>query len=69
MKIKRFLIVRADGECRIVTRKPNLGWNEVAFELNVEIPNSWAKITGSIDIQMPDPPEASLTAQVVQEDP
>lgn len=68
MRIKKFLIVRADGECRIVSRKPHLGWNEVAFELNVEIPQSWATIKGSIDINMPEPPEALLTAELVDGD-
>lgn len=55
MKIKKFLVVRADGDARIVSRMPKLRLDEFAYRLNISIPDSWASVVGDIDIALPDP--------------
>ena len=56
----KYLIVRADGECRITTRRPTLRWDEIAFRINVMIPDGWGAIQAdAIDIAMPEPPEGA----------
>jgi len=59
-KLTKFLIVRSDGECRITMRRPRLRWDEIAFQLNVTIPAGWGAIQAdSLDLSMPEPPEAA----------
>lgn len=56
MKLRKFLIVRADGEARIVSRPPNrLRLDEFGYRLNITIPDSWAHVIGDINIALPDP--------------
>lgn len=55
MKLLRFLVVRADGDVRVVTRQPRLRLDEFAYRVRVTIPDSWAAIVGDIDITMPEP--------------
>lgn len=64
-KIQRTLIVRADGEARIVkSKRPILGFDEVAFELHINIinmPDAWGEVVGKLEIAMPEPPSAEIT--------
>jgi hypothetical protein len=57
-KVAKFLILRSDGECRIVTKYPRLRFDEFAFRLNVTIPAGWGAVqSDSIELAMPEPPE------------
>jgi hypothetical protein len=61
--IRRFLIVTATGECRIVTRWPNVRVDEVAYRLNITIPDAWGRLLSvdqSIDVTLPEPPDVSI---------
>ncbi len=55
MELKRWLIVRADGDMRVVRRLPKLDWNEVAFRLNLRVASSWATTApGVIRLEIPE---------------
>ena len=58
---KLFLVVDAQGEARLVKRAAYIRANEAGFELRIQIPDSWGKVIGSIDITVPEPP--SVTAE------
>lgn len=55
MILRKYLIVRADGEVRVVSKTPRLSLDEFAYRLIVKIPESWASIVGQIDIELPEP--------------
>jgi hypothetical protein len=69
--IKRFLIVASNGECRVTRRRPQLSLNEFAFEVNVTVPDSWARVLGSVDIELPEAPtptiDVAMTADPIEE--
>lgn len=52
----RFLVVRANTDVRVTTRKPRLRWDEVAFQINVNIPDTSGEVLGAIDVNLPEPP-------------
>ena len=61
MVITGFLVVRADGSMRTVTRRPSLRTDEVAFPLNVTIPRQWGRVQAQqIDVELPEPPQARV---------
>lgn len=39
MKLKKFLVVNRNGSTKITANKPSLATNEIAIQLNVEIPD------------------------------
>lgn len=57
---KRYLVLDSNGEGRVVTRWPQkLKTNEVAFRLNVKVPEGWARIADQdITVELPPPPAA-----------
>lgn len=59
---KGYLIVRATGDMRVTKKRPPLRIDEVAFPLTVSIPATWGRVQAtSIDVQLPEPPEARVT--------
>jgi hypothetical protein len=64
--VSGFLIVRADGDMRVVKKTPYLDFNEVAFHLKVSIPDAWAKVQGDVNIELPEPPPAEVTVELVE---
>ena len=69
MKITRFLIARSDGNLRIVTKRPRLGADEVAFRIEVTIPDTWGKVHPDVlALSMPDPPDALVQASAERAD-
>lgn len=57
-----YLIVRANGDMRVTKKRPALRLDEVAFPLTVSIPRSWGRVQPtSIDVSLPEPPEARVT--------
>lgn len=63
MKFQRFLIVRSDGEMRIMKRASGLSWDEVAFRVTVNIPEGWGRVRGDIEITMPEPPTEAVISE------
>lgn len=53
--LKAFLIFRAhDSNLRVVTRRPNLDWDEIAFDISVTVPQPWGRLAGSIVVELPE---------------
>ncbi len=52
--LKRWLIVRANGDIRVTKSRPRLQWNEVAFALTVKVASSWASTVGAITLEIPE---------------
>ena len=44
MSVRFFIVVRADGNCRITKRRPTLNYDEIAFPITVEFPPGWARV-------------------------
>jgi len=59
MIFKRYLILNSNGDGRVISRQPSrLRTNEVAFRLNVVVPDGWARLAGQkIEVELPPPPE------------
>lgn len=52
---RAFLVYRAsDDSLRVNTKQPNLAWDEIAFTVNVTIPDPWGRLAGSILIELPE---------------
>lgn len=50
-----YLVVRSDREMRIV-RRPRLAPDEVAIRLSINFPDSWGRVIGDLEINLPDAP-------------
>jgi hypothetical protein len=60
MKVRKYLIVNARGDSRVVTRRPGgMRFDEVAFPLHVTIPDTWGRVYSDlpVEIEFPDPGE------------
>lgn len=44
MFIRKWLILKANGDCRMLTRMPRLSWDEIAFRLIIKAPNTWGQV-------------------------
>lgn len=66
---KGFLVVRADGSMRVTKTRVQLAIDEVAFPLTVTIPATWGRVQPtSIDVALPEPPEARVTVHEPETD-
>lgn len=64
-RLTAFLVYRAaDASLRVVTRRPRLSWDEVAFTIEVNVPDPWGRLAGSIVIDLPENGPAAV--EVVQ---
>lgn len=61
MIIKKHLVVKKNGTCRLCVNQPGLDWDEISVQLEVSIPNAIfdrprfeAKITIPDDASLPD---------------
>jgi hypothetical protein len=55
--------VDGQGECRILTKTPNrLDFDELAFPLNIHIPDGWGRVYTDvpIDLTLPEPDEPTV---------
>lgn len=55
--VKAYLIYRAsDASLRVVKgeRKLTLAWDEIAWRVQVEVPDPWGRLVGSILVELPD---------------
>lgn len=46
---RQYLIVRANGDMRVIQRFPALAWDEVAFPIIVSFPDTWGKVRTSLE--------------------
>lgn len=63
-RLNAFLIYRAcDQSLRTVTRRPSLAWDEVAWQVELTVPDPWGRLAGSILIDLPEsaPPVVQVT--------
>ena len=68
MTTKRyFLVIKANGQARILTRSwPQLADDEIGFRLVVNFPPGWGGVAkGEVTIQMPEPPVLESTVEQV----
>jgi hypothetical protein len=69
MVTRGYLVVRATGEMRVTKTRTALRIDEVAFPLTVTIPATWGRVQPtSIDVALPEPPEARVTVEDGQVD-
>lgn len=66
MRLIRFLIVRANGDMRIVARRPNLSVDEFAYKLTVNVPDAPAYM-GEIELTIPEWPKPDAAQVTVEE--
>lgn len=60
-----FLIYRAsDDSLRINNKRPSLAWDEIAFTVDVTIPDPWGRLAGSVLIELPE--NGPAVVEVVQ---
>lgn len=54
-KLTAYLIYRAhDQNLRVNRQRPHLDWDEIAFTVEVTVPNPWGRLAGSIVIELPE---------------
>lgn len=63
-KLNAYLVYRAhDESLRVVTRNPSLRWDEVAFKVEVNVPDPWGRIAGAVVIDLPEGGPAVIEVQ------
>lgn len=66
MKFKKWLTINSRGGCRITKGKPGLDWDEVAIQLEIELPDAlFKKPRLEAKITVPDEAAASETIRAV----
>jgi hypothetical protein len=64
-----FLIYRAsDDSLRVNRQRPALAWDEIAFTVDVTIPDPWGRLAGSILIELPETGPAVIEVHHDEED-
>lgn len=59
-----YLIVNGRGDCRINRRRPALAYDEVAYQIRVNVPSGWGRIYEAADITLPDAPLAARPLEI-----
>lgn len=58
----RFLIVRANGDCRVVSRPPTLAPDEMAVRLHIQVPGAWGRVQNPpIEVVLPEVPRIEVS--------
>lgn len=66
MRLVRFLIIRGNGDMRIVTRRPQLNFDEFAYRITVNAPDAPAFL-GDIELTVPEwPPPGEAQVSIVE---
>lgn len=69
MKVRKWLTVNRKGSCRITKGQPGLDWDEVAIQLEIDLPNAlFEKPRLEAKITVPDDAAASHTISTVVSD-
>lgn len=63
MKITKYLTVTSGGDARITANRPKPRFGEATYRLLIDVPNTWNQIVGDINIDMPEPPPATVTLE------
>lgn len=67
--VKAFLVYRAgDASLRVVKGRPTLAWDEIAFPIEVNVPDPWGRIAGAIVIDLPENGPAVIEVHVNDDD-
>ena len=73
MKLKRYLVVQANGEIKVRQRKPQ--WNDISYDqflvpLTVNIPDGWGSVLTSseITVDLPAPPDVHAEIELPDND-
>lgn len=54
-KLTAFLIYRAsDASLRVNRKRPDLAWDELAFTVDVIVPDPWGRLAGAVVIELPE---------------
>lgn len=62
---RAYLIYRAsDDSLRINNKQPRLAWDEIAFMVEVMIPDPWGRLAGAVLIELPE--QGPAVVEVVQ---
>jgi hypothetical protein len=70
VKTKKYLVVNANGGCKLYSNRPDLGWDEVAVQLDINIPDQMFRrpaITASLTIGEDQIPMQDVTVEMVNE--
>lgn len=63
MKVTKWLVVNGRGDMKVrstVPRPRQLGYDELAFPLIVNIPDTWKKVYPEVEVDLPVPSQAQL---------
>jgi hypothetical protein len=67
MSVRVYLIVDGHGDCRLTKRRPTLDWDEVAFPINVAVPQGWGRVYDEYALTLDIPPPPDVEAPSVDE--
>jgi len=66
---KAYLVYRAsDDSLRVRTTLGPLAWDEIAFKVDVNIPDPWGRLAGAIVIDLPEQGPAVIEVQHREEE-
>lgn len=69
-KKRAYLVYRAsDDSLRVNNKPPRLHWDEIAFTVDVTIPDPWGRLAGAILIELPETGPAVIEVQHEEEGP
>jgi hypothetical protein len=66
--VESYLIVNARGDMKI-RKTRQLKYDEIAFRLKVHVPDSWGRVQGNIELEMPDVPMKLVETGVIHLEP
>lgn len=69
-QLKAHLIFRAsDQSLRVVRKRPALAWDELSFEVTLNVPDPWGRLAGAVVIDLPEsgPPIIEVTPEEERE--
>jgi hypothetical protein len=70
LKTKYLIINCETGDARTVSRTPrDLTFGEIAYRLKINVPDTWGKILGDIELSLPEPPDDVGVTEVAPYDP
>ena len=57
---RKYIIFDSKGGVRVMSTIRGLRYDEVAYSLNVSVPDSWGKVAGEINIILPEAKAANV---------
>lgn len=59
-KLRRYLVLDAQGKGRVTSRYPKVGSDEVAFTLWIQVPDGWGRLAGELSVTLPNAPVVEI---------